>query len=116
MGSSVEIGKTSDLADGTMKAVSVEGHEILLARVGDKYYAADQRCPHLGGKLSEGQLESTVVTCPLHGSQFDLSSGKVVRWLKGTGLLAKIGTTLKQPKPLPVYETKINGDRIIIDI
>ena len=79
----VVIGNAGDLADGDMKAVSVEGRDVLLARAGERYFAAADRCPHLGGRLSEGRLEGTVVTCPRHGSQFDLSSGEVVRWLRG---------------------------------
>jgi len=75
MSSLVEISKPNELEDGTMKEISVDGHEILLARVDDKHYAADNRCPHMGGKLSQGKLEGTVVTCPLHGSQFDLRDG-----------------------------------------
>jgi hypothetical protein len=34
----------------------------------------------MGGRLWEGKLEGTIVTCPLHGSQFDLSDGHVIRW------------------------------------
>jgi nitrite reductase/ring-hydroxylating ferredoxin subunit len=116
MGSLVEVSKTAEMKDGTMKAVSVGEHEILLARVGDKYYAADNRCPHMKGRLSQGKLEGAVVTCPLHGSQFDLSNGEVVRWLKGTGLLSKVGKTLKSPKPLTTYKVQIEDDRAMIEI
>lgn len=112
----VEVGKTSELIDGTMKVVIVKGHEILLARVGEKYYAADNRCPHMGGKLSQGKLEGTVVTCHRHGSQFDLSDGQVVRWLKSSGLISKVGRALKPPKPLVTYNVKVEDNRILIEI
>jgi len=78
-----EVYKIDELKDGTIKAVNVGGRQIPLARVGDKYYAVDNLCPHMNGNLSEGKLEGTVVTCPLHGSQFDISNGRGVRWLKG---------------------------------
>lgn len=42
----------------------VKGQEILVARVGDNYYSVDNRCPHMGGNLSKGNLEGTIVTCP----------------------------------------------------
>ena len=99
-----------------MKEVLVNGHEILLAKVGDKYYAADNRCPHMGGKLSLGKLEGTVVTCPLHGSQFDLSDGKVVRWLKGSGIISAIGMVLKSPRQLTTYQVNVEGDRILVEV
>ena len=111
----VEVSKTGELKDGVMKAVSVKGREILLAKVGDKYYTADNRCPHLGGKLSQGKLEGTVVTCPLHGSQFDLSDGRVVRWLKGSGVVSAIGKVLKSPRQLTTYEVKVENDRVTIE-
>jgi len=116
MANFVPVGKTGELEDGAMKEVLAQGREILVARVGNKYYATDNRCPHMGGKLSQGKLEGTVVTCPRHGSQFDLSDGRVVRWLKGTGLVAIVGKALKSPRPLALYNVKIEDDKILIEI
>ena len=112
----IEVSKTDELKDGAMKVVNVAGHEILLARVADKYYAGDNRCPHMGGKLSQGKLEGTVVTCPRHGSQFDLRDGRVIRWLKGSGLVSMVGKALKSPRPLATYNVKVEDDRIWIEI
>jgi 3-phenylpropionate/trans-cinnamate dioxygenase ferredoxin subunit len=89
---------------------------VLVARVGEKYYVADNRCPHMGGRLSQGKLEGTVVTCPLHGSQFDLKDGKVVRWLKGSGLMAKVSKALKSPKTLTTYPVQVKDDQILIEL
>jgi len=112
----VKVGKTSELEDGAMKEVLVRGRDVLLARIGGSYYAADNRCPHMGGKLSSGRLERTVVTCPLHGSQFDLRNGQVVRWLKGSGLLSKVGKMLKSPRQLTTYELRAEDDKILIEM
>jgi nitrite reductase/ring-hydroxylating ferredoxin subunit len=112
----VEAGKTGEFRDGFKKKVLVEGREILLARVGDNYYAVGNRCPHMGGELAAGQLEGTVVTCPLHGSRFDIRDGSVVRWLKGSGLTAAVGKVFKRPRPLPVYKVRIDGDNILIEV
>jgi len=116
MGKFVEVSKIGELKEGAIKAVNPAGREILLARVEDKYYAADNRCPHMRGKLAQGKLEGTVVTCPLHSSQFDLSNGQVVRWLKGAGLTSKLGGVLKRPKPLTTYNVKVKEDKILIEI
>jgi len=116
MGNFVEAGKVGELKNGTMKEVVVQGNEILLASVGDRYYAANNRCPHFGGNLSRGRLEGTVVTCPLHGSQFDLSDGHVVRWLKGSGVLSSVGRALKGPKTLAIYNVKVEDDKILVEI
>jgi len=116
MGSFVEAGRTSEFEDGTMKKVLAQGQEILLARVEGKYFATENRCPHLGGELSAGKLEGTVVTCPKHGSRFDLRDGKVVRWLKGAGLFSAVGKAFKPPKTLKTYNVKVEGDAILIEI
>ena len=116
MASLLEVSKTDEMKEGTMKKVSVAEQEILLARVGDEYYASDNRCPHMRGRLSHGKLEGSVVTCPLHGSQFDLKTGEVVRWLKGTGLLSGIGKALKPSQSLTTYKVKVEGDRVMVEI
>jgi len=112
----VEIGKTSELGDGAMKEALVGDRAVLFARIGDSYYAADNRCPHMGGRLSSGRLERAVVTCPLHGSQFDLKNGQVVRWLKGSGFLSKVGKILKSPRQLTTYKVRVEDDKILIEM
>ena len=112
----IEAINANDLKDGEMKDVVLDSREILLARVGGSYYAADNRCPHLGGHLSQGKLEGTVVTCPRHGSQFDLADGRVVRWLKGSEPVSAVGNLLKPSKPLPVYNVKVEDNSILVEI
>jgi len=110
----VEVAKAEELKNGTMKKVFADGHEILLARVGDKYYATDNQCPHMKGDLSQGKLEGTIVTCPVHGSQFDISNGRVVRWLKG-GLMSKLGGALKMSRTLTVYNVKVENGKVLVE-
>jgi len=116
MNGKIEMGKTGELEDGVMKQVVADGREILLARVRDSFYAVDNRCPHMGGALSQGKLEGTVVTCPRHGSQFDLRDGQVVRWLKGSGLISTLGKAFKSPRAIVTYKVEVVGDRILIDV
>ena len=116
MGKLNRIADINDLTEGTMKKYQVQGTEILIARVEGIYYAAQNKCPHFGGDLSKGKLEGTTVTCPRHGSQFNLTDGSVVRWLKGTGLISIIGKPLKSPKKLITYNTKIDGQDIMVEI
>ncbi len=110
MGTFIEAGKTGEFKDGTMKEVAIQGKKILLAKIKDKYYANQGRCPHFGGNLSQGVLEGTVVTCPRHGSRFDLTDGHAVRWLKGSGPLPT------GAKPLNTYKVKVEGDKILVEI
>ena len=97
-----------------MKEIQIMDHKILLGRSKDNYYAADKRCPHLGGNLTKGKLDGTIITCPLHGSQFDLADGRVIRWLKGSGIISKVGKAIKSPRSLRTYEVRIDGDKILV--
>ena len=49
--------------------------EILVANAGGVLYAMDNVCSHSGGSLADGSLRQTVVSCPLHGWQYDLTTG-----------------------------------------
>ena len=70
----------SELEAGAMRAVDVEGIYVLVSRSkGGQVCAIANTCTHKGGPLTEGERESNVVTCPWHGSQFDLCSGEVLR-------------------------------------
>ena len=97
MGKYVAAGRTGELTDGAKKKITVEGQEIMLARVGSDYYAVGNRCPHMKGDLSAGTLEGTIITCPRHGLQFDIRDGRNIRWLKGKGLVSAVGKALKSP-------------------
>ena len=116
MSNITEVGNIEEIENGTMKNISVDGHEILLARIDDQYYATDNRCPHMGGNLSQGKLQGTIVTCPKHSSQFDLKDGRVVRWLKGSGVVSAVGKALKSPRPLVTYRVNVKDDKILIEM
>ena len=116
MGSFVEVGKTGGLAEGAMKKVTAAGQEILLARVNGNYYAVDNLCPHLRGDLSAGTLEGRVITCPLQGSQFDLGDGRPVRWLKEPVSEGSACNSLRPPRPLRTYRTRVEGDSVMVEI
>ena len=108
----VGIIKKDDLNDGDLKMVVINDHQILIARVVDDYYVSDNLCPHMGGNLSMGELDGTVITCPRHHSQFDLVDGHVIRWTDWTGLKLIAGKIFKSPKNLKTYPVKIDGDMI----
>ncbi len=112
----VPVAKTADLKDGTMKEYKLGEKEIFVARAGDKYYAADNICPHTGGKLGQGKLEGIIVTCPRHASKFDLTDGRVVRWTDWTGIKASVSKLFRAPRPITVYPVKIEGDNILVQV
>jgi len=103
-----------ELADGAMTKVEAHGATLLLARVGDSFYAAQSRCPHVGGNLARGTLQGTIVQCPLHGSRFNLTDGSVVRWTEFTGAVQAVAEALRHPRPLRVYEVLVEGGRVLV--
>lgn len=68
----------SELPAGAIREVQVGGKPVALANVGGTIYAINGTCLHRGGPLGQGVLEGTVVTCPWHGWQFDVTTGKAV--------------------------------------
>jgi 3-phenylpropionate/trans-cinnamate dioxygenase ferredoxin subunit len=116
MGDFVEALEADELRDGEMKAMSLSGKKILMARAGGNYYAADNSCPHLKGSLSDGTLEGSVVTCPRHGSQFDLTDGHAVRWTDWSGVKLALARTLKPPRSLKTYQVKVEGGQVLVAI
>ena len=75
----VKVAELNDLADGELMAVEVEGEPICLARVDGSMYAFTDNCTHISGPLSEGELDGEVLTCPWHGAQFNVCTGRVLR-------------------------------------
>lgn len=53
--------------------------QVALYRVGSTLCAISDRCPHAGSPLASGALDGQVVTCPRHGSQFDVQTGERLR-------------------------------------
>lgn len=112
----IEVCTTADIRDGAMKKAAVGNREILVAKVGDSYYAADNRCPHMGGDLSSGTLTGTIVTCPLHHSQFDLRSGEALRWTDWSGIKLSLAKLVKTPRPLKTHEVNVEGEHILVKL
>lgn len=112
----VEVLKKDELIDGELKMVDMDGHEYLVARVGEEFMVSDNRCPHMGGDLSKGKLEGTVITCPKHHSQFDLVDGHVIRWTDWKGLKLTAAKIFKSPKNLKTYPVQIKEDKILADL
>jgi len=110
----IDLVSTDGIEDGSMRRADADGHEFLVARVGEEYLVSDNRCPHLHGNLSKGTLDGTVVECPLHHSRFDLRDGSVVQWTNWTGAVLSVGELVRHPRPLRVYDSKVDGDRLFV--
>ena len=73
------VGRADDLTEGEMQAFDVGGTQVAVANVAGEFHAFGDTCTHLQCSLTEGDLEETTVICPCHGSEFDVTSGEVLR-------------------------------------
>jgi ferredoxin-nitrite reductase len=72
----VSVGKAADLVPDRACVVRAGGLDLALACTSDGVFAMDNTCPHSGGPLGEGVVQGGTLTCPLHGWQFEVRSGR----------------------------------------
>ena len=74
----VKVGSAGELEDGDMSSYSVGDRQVAIANIDGDLFAWDDFCTHQQCSLAEGELDGTVVECPCHGSQFEITTGEVV--------------------------------------
>jgi nitrite reductase/ring-hydroxylating ferredoxin subunit len=98
----LDVGKSGELREGTMKRVDIGGRRILLANVAGRLYAVDDTCTHEAASLSTGVLKGELVKCPLHNSRFNVRTGQA----------------LEEPaeEDLRTYPVREEGGRILVGV
>jgi len=104
----------ADMKAGELRQFDIEGHEMLVACTDEGYFVSDNHCPHLGGRLSKGTLQGTVIRCHLHHSRFDLRDGHVVEWTDFTGAVKTVAEIARHPRPLRVYASEVRDDGVLL--
>lgn len=61
-----------------MRCVSLADRNVLVARTPEGIFVTDEMCTHEDARLCDGNLNGILIKCPLHGSRFDLTTGKVL--------------------------------------
>ncbi len=98
----VTVTALEQLGNRELASFDVSGNRIAIARVGDALYGFGDTCTHRGCSLAKGDLEATIVTCPCHGSQFDVTTGDVVR-----------GPALE---PVRSYPVQLEGREVRVEV
>ena len=98
----VRVCGVDDVQPESAVSVSVGGVAVAVVRDGDEWYAIYDECSHAAIPLSEGEVEGDQIECWLHGSMFDLRTGKP--------------TNLPATEPVAIYPVKVDGDDVLIDI
>jgi nitrite reductase/ring-hydroxylating ferredoxin subunit len=127
----VEAARTGEIKKSKMKSVELNRIDILIANVDDQFYAIDDRCGHMNVRLSMGQLEGKILTCPMHKAQYDVTTGKVVKLPDPESVkdieklpedmqkfLVYTKTLADQVKTydMQTHEVRIDGDKILVRI
>jgi nitrite reductase (NADH) small subunit len=101
VGNWVKVAVAADLPPGQGKTVKAGDAEIALFNAGGTFLAIGNTCCHRGGPLGEGDLDGTVVTCPWHGWQFEMTTGE----------------TLHDPSAtVPTYRTDVRDGEVFVEL
>ncbi|MBI5761827.1 MAG: Rieske (2Fe-2S) protein [Planctomycetales bacterium] len=97
----VRVASIHDVPAGSAKEVMAGERVVALFNVDGQFHAMDGVCPHAGGPLGEGIVSGTTVTCPWHGWQFDVTSGK---------------HCLNQRITHTTYPAKVENDEVFVEV
>jgi nitrite reductase/ring-hydroxylating ferredoxin subunit len=93
--------KIADVPVGSVHEVQVAGKAVALANVDGKFFAINNTCLHRGGPLVEGSLQGKTVTCPWHGWEYDVTTGKLLQ---------------NPTMGVACYATEVRGEEVFVDI
>jgi len=96
----VPVARVGELKAGDLKAVEVDGIEMVLGRDGERYFATQRRCVHQGGDLAEGIISRGHLLCSNHGWRFSTATGR---------------HDTASDVCLMTFTVRINGDAIEVD-
>jgi|TARA_B100001079_G_scaffold45227_1_gene36560 nitrite reductase/ring-hydroxylating ferredoxin subunit len=73
-----KVASKNELSPGCGKVMFVDDRPIALFNLCGEFVAIDNKCPHRGGSLGDGEIVDDVVACPWHGWEFNCRTGKAV--------------------------------------
>ncbi|MFZ3199537.1 MAG: non-heme iron oxygenase ferredoxin subunit [Candidatus Acidiferrales bacterium] len=97
----VRAAKMADLPPGTIRQIDLDEKTIALANVDGKFYAINNVCLHESGPLGDGDLSGSTVTCPWHGWEYDVMTGKLLN---------------NPAEGVESYSVEVRGDDIFVDV
>ena len=97
----VQVATTAECPPGTSLEIVAEDRIVALSNVDGQWHALDGVCPHQGGPLGQGVLSGSTLTCPWHGWQFDVRTGK---------------NCLAESIVHPRFDVKIEEEQIFVDL
>lgn len=125
----VQVIQTAEIAPGGMKAIELNGRELVICNCAGTFYALDRRCGHMNAPLEMGTLDGVILTCAMHCAQFDVTtgealSGPIPTYLGGETAPPRTATFLKNTEMLmqhihtqpciSAYQTKVESGWVLV--
>jgi nitrite reductase (NADH) small subunit/3-phenylpropionate/trans-cinnamate dioxygenase ferredoxin subunit len=101
LGEFTKIGELRQFREGRGRVVRVGDREIAVFRRGDRFFAMDDKCPHMGASLSMGRLIGGDIECEWHHWKFDLSTGR---------------NAYKEWACVAIHEVRVQGEDVLVRI
>ena len=98
----VKAANAGEIGFGQARTVEIGDKHIALFNVDGSFYAIDDTCTHIGGPLSEGELDGCRVSCRWHGAIFDVTTGHVL----GPPAAAAVSS----------YKTRVQDGKIEVEV
>ena len=95
-----KVAELDEIQSGQRKSIIVDETPVLLARIGDQYYAIEDVCTHDGQPLMEGPISDHEITCPRHGARFDLRTGNAL--------------CMPATEPVTTFEVQVKDDGVYL--
>lgn len=83
------------------RSVEIDGLELAVFNLENRFVTIENRCPHKGGPLCDGIVSGTTVVCPLHGWRFDLDTG--------------VGVRASSPACVTTFSTRVEDGIVLVD-
>jgi nitrite reductase/ring-hydroxylating ferredoxin subunit len=116
------VASSEEILSGKMFSATIDGTKILLSRIDGEVKGVIDKCTHLGMPMRKGKFDGRVITCPFHGSTFDIATGENLDWVNGvlgvkmpkwTCKLIELG---KQPAPLTKLGIVEQDDAVFVSL
>lgn len=118
----IEVARAGDVKENQALGVNAAGTPLLLTRINGQVKAVSSKCPHLGLSLAKGKLEGGAITCPFHGSRFDVCTGDNLDWCNAVvgipvpGWTSRLISLGKKPQSLPTYEASEQDGKVFVRV
>ncbi len=101
----VDVAAAAEIEPGTLRSAEVAGFKLLICRVGDEYFAIENKCSHTGALMTRGRIRGDCILCPVHGARFRLRDGRHLTppassGLRTFALRVEGGRVLVKPLPI----------------